>query len=169
MNKSEVLLEQDRLWSSHYWQTREVIRDASSNSSCLSVDLATLYKYVDEQGVNFGILTKDPQAGKNLGEALRIHIDIAIKIVTAAIKKQSITELYKEWEVNASNIATIYARYNRRIRYKKMNILMQEHLNSTLDEAVAIISNNCADSYEKGEIALDHVYKMSSYIMSKFI
>jgi hypothetical protein len=167
--KNKVLLDQDRLWSSHFWQTRAVVIDAATKSSCLKVDLDALYEYVDKQGVNFGLLTQNVKAGKKLAEALRIHIDIAVEIVTAAIQKKPIDELYKKWSVNAADVAAVYAKYNRRIKYKKMNKMMQAHLETTLAEAVAIISGNCTDSYEKGEAALDHVYMMSSYIMSKFM
>ena len=160
--------EMDSLWQSHYWYTRQVIRDAVSNSPCLNVDLDALYENQDDLGANFAKLTDNKKAGTKLTAALKEHITIAVNIVLAAIKGEDIKKLYAQWQVNASEIAEIYHHYNHCIKFKTMNKHMQEHLDTTLAEAVAIIEGNCAESYETGEVALAHVRVMAAYIASKF-
>jgi hypothetical protein len=165
---SELKLQEDRLWGTHYWNTREVIRDAVNSDQCLEVDLNSLYDNQIDIGTNFGELTKNKKAGRALSKALKIHIDIAVQIVLAAIKGESIENLYLKWQENASDIARVYHKYHHEIKYKKMNKMMQIHLETTLAEATAIIEKDCVKSYETGEIALNHIYMMSDYILSTF-
>jgi len=164
----DLKLQQYRLWNDHYWYTRQVIRDAVNRSNCLDVDLKALYENQINLGKNFANLTDNKKAGKKLAEELTIHITIAVEIVVAAINNQPIDELYKKWQENATDIAGVYHKYHNCIRFKKINRLMQEHLETTLAEAVAIIGGNCEASYEAGENAQEHALMMSDYINSKF-
>lgn len=164
----QLKINQARLWVDHYFLTREVIRDAASNSPCLEVDLGVLYTNQDELGANFARLTGNKHAGQQLAAILREHITIAVAIVVAAIQGQPIEQLYQKWKVNAVQISQIYHKYNRRIRFVTLNHHMQEHLATTLNEAVAIISGNCQESARTGAIALAHINSMANYINSKF-
>lgn len=165
---NELKLEQARLWEDHFWKTRIVVQAAASSNACLAADIKTLYANQDELGANFGQLTRNVNAGKELAKELREHIRIAIEIVVAAIAGKSIDALYKQWQKNATAIAAVYHKYNRRIRFETLNKLMQGHLETTLAEAVAIIGGNCEDSVKKGDVALHHVREMADYINSKF-
>jgi hypothetical protein len=160
----------DRLWSSHYWLTREVIVDAvaaaASENNCLTVNLDQLYNNQDELGANFARIVHCPKAGVKLAAALREHIRIAVLIVEAAIAGQPIDALYKLWQVNAEVIAGIYTKYGCTVNFRRMSELMQEHLKTTLNEAVAIIERDCALSASTGNIALKHIYMMSDYLMT---
>lgn len=163
----QLKINQARLWVSHYWSTREVIRDAVSNSPCLTIDLTGLYVNQDKLGLNFGKLTTK-RGGRKLANALRDHITIAVEIVVATIQGKPIDQLYKTWSLNATDIAEIYHKYNHQIQLGVINKLMQEHLKTTLDEAIAIISGDCQKSAATGTIALGHVNMMADYINSKF-
>jgi hypothetical protein len=167
-NRDLLKLQQDRLWNDHYWYTRQVIRDAVDKSKCLAVDLEALYENQINLGNNFAKLTGHKRAGKKLAKELTIHITIAVQIVTAAINGKPIDKLYIKWQKNATDIATVYNKYNECIRFKKINRLLQEHLETTLNEAVAIIGEDCEASYEAGEIAQEHALMMADYINSKF-
>lgn len=167
-NNDRLKLEQDRLWNDHYWYTRQVVRDAAAKDKCLDVDLKALYENQTNLGNNFAKLTHCKRAGKKLAEELTIHITIAVQIVTAAINNQPIDKLYLQWKKNATDIANVYHKYNECIRFKKINRLLQEHLETTLNEAVAIIRGDCKTSYETGEIAQEHALMMADYINSKF-
>ena len=169
MGKGKYLkLEQDRLWGDHYWQTREVIRDAASNSPCLNVDVKSLFKNQVYLGRNFYKLTRNKTAGKHLAKELTIHIEIALEIVTLAIKGKSIDKAYKRWQENGRDVAKVYHKYHPKIEFHEMNRHMQTHLSTTLAEAVAIIQGTCEESYIAGKVALEHIRTMSSYINSKF-
>lgn len=161
-------LQQDRLWSSHYWLTREVIRDAASKSPCLDADVAALMNNQKELGSNFAALTNNSKAGRELAKELTTHIEIAIEIVKMAIAGKNTDDLYKKWQANATQIAKIYNKYNRKIRLSKIDHMMQKHLSTTLAEAVAIIKGKCKDSQKLGYAALEHIQDMSDYINSKF-
>lgn len=163
-SQSHLKAQMRLLWSSHFWLTREVVTNAAGSSPCLGANLALLYENQVELGANFGALVHNAKAGKQLAAELKIHIDIAVQIVTAAIKGQSIDKLYKQWQKNASEIAAIYAKYGNGIRYEKINEMMQEHLATTLAEAVEIIKGNCQASAEAGEVALAHINHMSDYL-----
>lgn len=168
LSTRKLKLEQDRLWADHYYLTRQVIRDAVNKDPCLDVDLKALYQNQKDLGRNFGNLTGNKKTGDKLANALKYHIETAVEIVTAAIQGKSIDDLYKEWQQNATEIAQIYHRYNPSIDLKEMNRMMQEHLSTTLAEAVAIVKKDCAASQAKGKIALEHVRMMSSYINANF-
>lgn len=168
MKTSKLLKEMDRLWDYHYWQTRELIKDYVYNTKCFDADLEALMENQDNLGNNFSKLTHNKQAGVKLTKLLKEHINLAIQIVVAANSKMDITQLNKLWQQNASQIAHLYHNTWDRINEKKMNRHMQEHLTTTLDEASAIINKDCVQSYEKGEIALEHIHKMSDYIADKF-
>jgi hypothetical protein len=155
------------LWSSHYYLTREVIRDAATNSPCLNEDVKALLQNQQDLGDSFASLT-NKKAGKRLAKALTEHINIAIEIVTASIKKQPTDQLVANWQSNASDIAKIYNKYNSKIKYSKMNETMQVHLNTTLAEATAILKGQCAASQSAGQVALNHINMMSAYISSSF-
>lgn len=168
VHTNELKLEQARLWEDHFWKTRIVVQAAASSNACLAADIKTLYANQDELGTNFGQLTRNVNAGKELAKELREHIRIAIEIVVAALAKKPTDALYKQWQKNATAIAEVYHKYNRNIRFETVNKLMQEHLKTTLAEAVAIIGGNCEDSVKKGDVALHHVREMADYINSKF-
>lgn len=167
-NTDQLKLDQARLWVSHYWATREVIRDAVSNSPCLTVNLTGLYINQDDLGANFGKLTTR-NGGCKLANALRDHVTIAVQIVAASIRGDlQIRQLYQMWSENATEIAHIYHKYHPRIQLGIMDKLMQEHLKATLDEANAIISGDCQKSAAAGTIALHHVNMMADYINACF-
>ena len=168
MKTRELLKEQDRLWSTHYWYTREVIKDYVYNTGCFNTDLNALMENQDNLGNNFANLTGNKRAGPKLTALLKIHINIAVQIVVAASKGQDISVLNAQWMTNATNIAHVYHKYWDRISERKMNNSMQIHLTTTLAEAVAIINKNCEDSYVTGEKALEHINMMADYIGSKF-
>lgn len=141
---------------------------AASSNSCLTADVETLYANQDELGANFGRLTANEKAGRKLATVLREHIRIAIEIVTAAIAGQPTDTLYAEWQANAVAISRVYAKYDPNISFEKINALFQEHLASTLAEAVAIIQGKCKKSVVLGDAALAHIRVMADYLNSKF-
>lgn len=163
-----LLQQQDRYWNDHYYLTREVIRDAVNNSKCLSTDVNVLFTNQKNLGKNFGRLTRNRDAEEQLTKELTIHIEIALEIVKLAIQGKNIDEAYKRWMKNGKRIAYVYSKYHPRIKFDIMNQMMQEHLKTTLAEAVAIISKNCRESQEKGQAALHHIRMMSDYIISTF-
>lgn len=161
-------LQQDRLWGDHFWKTRIVVQSAVSESACLVYDIEALYENQDQIGANFGRLTANPKAGRKLAKELREHIRIAIEIVVAAIAGRSVDALYEQWQANGRAIAAVYHKYNHRIEFDRINELFQEHLATTLAEAVSIISGECEESITGGNVALEHIREMADYINSKF-
>lgn len=165
---NETQLEENLLWSDHYYLTREVIKDYVYNTGCLNDDLDYLMENQDNIGNNFSQLTGNKKAGKELTALLKEHISIAVQIVQAASAGKDTSVLYKQWQDNAIHIAHVYHQYNKKLNEKKMREMMLMHLSTTLDEATAIINKNCKDANEKGEVALNHIHMMSQYISSKF-
>lgn len=169
-SNSQVLKTQmDRYWNSHFWWTKIVITSAVKADPCLASNLEYLYENQSDIGGNFGRLVHSKKAAKELTAALKVHITIAVEIVVAAIAGDQplVEELYRKWQTNASEIARIYARWGSKISYKRMNKLMQEHLATTLAEAVAIIGGDCENANEKVEVALAHIWMMSDYLMRR--
>lgn len=168
MKTSKLLKQQDRLWSDHYWLTRQLIQSYVYNTNCFNTDLEVLMQNQVDLGDNFAKLTHNKKSGEKLTSLLKEHINIAVQIVVAASSNKDITELNKKWQQNASDIAKLYHNTWDRINEKKMNRHMQMHLSTTLDEAVAILEKNCVLSSEKGQIALNHIHKMVDYIGDSF-
>jgi hypothetical protein len=155
------------LWDDHYYLTREVMRDAATESKCLDADVEKLLENQKKLGDYFGVRTKNLQAAKELTNELTTHIKIALDLVNAAAKQKPTDEIYKKWQNNATTIAGVYAKYDRKIDFGIMNDHMQSHLITTLAEAQAILSGDCVASQKTGEIALEHIRKMSKYIDSR--
>lgn len=161
-------LEHVRLWNDHYYLTRQVIRDAVDSNAYLAIDTDMLYSNQDALGSNFSKLTHRNSANKKLSSLLRIHITIAIEIVKTMIVGKSTDELYEQWQQNGSKIAKTYHRYNRRISYNKMNVMIQTHLETTLAEIVTIVQKDCMASITTGTATLNSIRVMVDYINSKF-
>ena len=161
-------LEYDRLWSDHHWETREVIRDAVSNSPCFDVDKNALMENQEKLGRVFGKLTKNAKAGEELTKALKEHINIAIELVTAAKTGKATDPILSRWQQNADEISMIYRKNHKRIPLLPTKRMMQNHLETTLAEALAIVKGDCTESYEKGEIALDHIRMMAQFLNNAF-
>lgn len=162
-------VEHGMLWVDHFYLTRQVIRDAVAGSVCLGAELNELLKNQENIGNNFAEMTRHRDAGNVLTVLLKQHIQIAVEIVKAAIAGQSIDNLNAQWKNNGNEIAACYHKYNYHIPYEEMSKMMQDHLKTTLDEAVAIIQKNCDQSVVKGDIALAHLKHMAHYINSKFM
>ena len=163
-------LDEILLWDDHFYLTRQVVIAAVGESSCLGVDVEALNHNQERIGQNFARLTCNKKAGKQLTEKLLEHIEIAIQIVLSAIAGDLIRVIqqYELWIINAKEIAAIYAKYNHCIKYRIIEEMMLEHLETTFAEAVAIIFGDCEQSTERGNIALAHVREMAIYIASKF-
>ena len=167
----ELKISHGSLWSSHFYLTRAVIVAAVNKLESLSVDVEVLNNNQKDLGMCFSQLVKEENysIGNSLEIALREHIKIAIEIVSNAIAKKDIAQKIEEWKKNGTDIAKIYSFYtNNRINLEKMNNMMQMHLTTTLEEAVAIISGKSKESVKKGNIALEHVISMAEYINSGF-
>jgi len=156
------------LWNDHYYLTRQVIVAAVYGTGCLGPNLDALYANQSALGANFGELTSCKKAGVELAELLTVHIDIAVMIVTAAIKGDPTDALYASWVANGEEIAETYNKYNKCIKLSCIRDDMLMHLETTLQEALDIIGNDCAASEVSGAIALEHVQSMALYIASAF-
>jgi len=113
-SRSNLLLEQDRLWSDHFWYTRQVVVSAVNKNPCLNKDIEELLSNQDDLGKNFAAQVNNHSAGVKLATVLREHINIAIKIVTTAIAGGDIDQLYKMWQNNARDVSKVYSKFNRR-------------------------------------------------------
>lgn len=164
VKREDIKLMNDRLWADHFWYTEIVILDAISNSPCLGVHLEALMENQDNLGDLFAKVTGNRRAGEELTSALKEHINIAVELVQAAIAKKDTKEIYKRWQQNADVVSEIYHKYNRRIPLLSMKRMMQQHLETTLAEAVGYISGDCTAGYEAGEKALDHVRMMAQFL-----
>lgn len=156
------------LWSDHYYLTRQVIVAAVHQLSCLQQNLNSLYDNQRALGVNFTELTCCKKAGTELTAELIVHINIAVQIVTAAINNQPTDVLYASWLQNANRIAAIYHRHNRCIKLVEITHHMIMHLETTLQEAVAVIQKDCEASETAGATALTQIQEMALYIARAF-
>lgn len=166
-DRHQLILDQNLLWSSHFYLTRQLLF-AVVNNSCVTNFEDQLLANQDLIGANFGALVDRKSAAKALSTLLREHIRIAVEIVGAASKGESINKLYEEWKLNAAEIGRCYHKYHQQIKERKIIKMMETHLKTTLDEATAILGGDCAKSVVTGDIALAHVKMMAEYIGSTF-
>src|SRR5438270_10317496 len=152
-----------RLWSDHVAYTRMFIVSAANGSPDKDATTARLLR----NQVDIGNAIKPfygNNAGNRLTQLLTDHILIAASIVTAG-KANDMARLTSErgrWFANADEIAHFLANANpRNWPYPTVRQMMNDHLNITLDEAVAELHGDYPTSVSKYDQAQSEILMMA--------
>ena len=159
-----------KLWEDHITWTRQFIVSAGTQSDNLADIGPTVDRLLANQA-DIGNAIKPyygDAAGDALTELLREHILTAADLVAAAKAgdDDAVTETSAKWYANGDEIATFLSEANpRNWGLDDMKAMMREHLDLTLEEAVARLQGRFADdivAYDKVHVAILHMADMLS-------
>lgn len=161
----DVALMMQKLWLDHYYYTRMAIIEYVSGYPGATETINRLYRNQQNIGSYVGTFA-GAETGNELTALLTEHIDIALQIVKAASTGADITSMRSNWNRNAYQIAALIHKVLPSSSLDTLEQSLIKHLDTTIDEATAIINKNYGDSIVKGDIAEDHIIAMSNYISS---
>ena len=110
--------------------------------------------------------------GNQLTELLREHILIAAEILTAAKAgdDDAVGDAVGRWYENGDEIADFLSRLNRRNWPRdEMRMMMADHLDTTLAEAVSRLTGNYAQDIADYEVAQHHIMMMADTLSNGII
>ena len=145
-----------KLWEDHITWTRLVIIGVFEDSPGLNSSVQRLL----QNQVDIGDAVKpfyDDEAGDQLTALLTDHILIAAEILQAAKSGNTaaLEDAIKRWYTNADDIAVFLNAANpSQWPLEEMKAMMREHLDLTLEEAVAYLQGD----YEASVAAYDEVH-----------
>ena len=166
----ELKITMNKLWEDHITWTRNVIL-------CLvdgvpGADQAV--KRLMQNQVDIGNSVKPyygDDAGNKLTELLKAHIAISADVVkyAKAGNKIALDSANKKWYANADEISAFLSKANPNWALADMQMMMNDHLKLTTDEAVQRIKKN----YDADVVAYDKVHeeilKMSAMLAEGII
>lgn len=163
-----------KLWEDHVTWTRLVIVSLSNDLPDSGPTVQRLLQNQDDIGDAIRPFYGDA-AGEQLSALLRDHILIAAEILQAAKSNDQATldDAIARWYANADDIALFLNRANpKHWPLDEMKAMMREHLDLTLQEAVAYLQGDHAASiaaYDRIHLqALDMADMLSNGIVRQF-
>lgn len=161
-SKKEALNRMLILWLDHFYLTRHFVIETAANHPGANATLQRLLKNQVDLGNNWSDLGYN---GDRYTELLTEHIQQAGGIVGAALKGQPITDLKAQWDQNGKDIADFLSCSVKRLDRKHTRWHMQEHLDTTLAEAVSILNKDYAGSVTAGDKAEEVVIHMAESLV----
>jgi hypothetical protein len=165
-----------KLWEDHITWTRMVIVGTLADPEGFLPDLEASTQRLLQNQDDIGDAIKPfygDAAGEQLSALLREHIVIAAQILQAAKSGQPLDGLIASWYANADDIAEFLNAANpKNWPLEEMRAMMRQHLDLTLQEAVAYLEGDYAASiafYDQvHDQALDMADMLSEGIIKQF-
>jgi hypothetical protein len=127
-----------KLWMEHVMWSRSYIMSALYGCGDKSITLERLMQNQDSLGFSVGVFYGG-NAGKQLTELLKTHINITVDIVNSVMTGDQITydTHAAYWKTNADKIAKLLSFVNKTINYNKIQQMLYSHLELTTQEILA--------------------------------
>lgn len=151
-----------KLWAEHMWYTREYL-------------IRVVYKLPDASDVATRLLQNQsdlanavnsiyPGTYNTVYVLLKDHILIAVQLVNAVIAGDASVDQVKQlWFQNGEQIADALASLNKKYKKEKLHIMLKVHLETTVDELVALVARKSGViEYDK---AFAHMMMFSAYLL----
>ena len=166
----ELKIAMNKLWEDHVTWTRNVIL-------CLvdgvpGADQAV--KRLMQNQVDIGNAVKPyygEEAGNKLTELLKAHIAISADVVKSAKagNKTALDSANKKWYANADEISAFLSKANPNWALADMQMMMNDHLKLTTDEAVQRIKKDYVADILAYDKVHDEILKMSAMLADGII
>jgi len=170
-NKSHDLkIAMNKLWEDHITWTRNVIL-------CLVDGLPgadQAVKRLMQNQVDIGNAVKPyygEDAGNKLTELLKAHIAISADVVKSAKagNKIALVSANKKWYANADEISAFLSKANSNWALADMQLMMNDHLKLTTDEAVQRIKKDYDADIKAYDKVHEEILKMSAMLANGII
>jgi hypothetical protein len=155
-----------KLWEDHITWTRLFIVSATADLPDLQATTDRLLQNQADLGDAIKPYYGD-DAGAQLTELLRVHILTAADLLNAAKAGDDVklTEAQDTWYTNADDIAAFLAEANPKYwGLEDMKSMMREHLDLTLEEAVAHLQGRYTDDVAAYDKVHDAILEMSDML-----
>jgi hypothetical protein len=159
------------LWEDHAMYTRNVILNIIDDLPGLNEGVARLLKNQDDIGNAIKPVFGDA-AGAKLTELLREHIVIAADLLKAAKvnNQDDFKKANEKWYKNADDISAFLSSANpKNWPMKDMQMMMQDHLNLTTQEAVARLKKDYKADIEAYDRTRAELLQMSDMLATGII
>ena len=170
-NKShELKVAMNKLWEDHVTWTRNVILCLVDGVPGTDKAIARLM----QNQVDIGNAIKPyygDAAGNALTELLKAHIAISADVVNAAKagNEAALDIANKKWYANADEISTFLNKANENWPLADMQMMMNDHLKLTTDEAVQRIKKDYDADVKAYDKVHDEILKMSAMLSEGII
>lgn len=170
-NKSHDLkIGMNKLWEDHVIWTRNVIL-------CLVDGLPgadQAVKRLMQNQVDIGNAVKPyygDEGGNKLTELLKMHIAISADVVKSAKagNKTALDSASKKWQANADDISAFLSKANPNWPIAEMQMMMNDHLKLTTDEAVQRIKKDYDADIAAYDKVHEEILKMSAMLADGII
>ena len=170
-NKSHDLkIGMNKLWEDHVMWTRNVIL-------CLVDGLPgadQAVKRLMQNQVDIGNAVKPyygDEGGNKLTELLKMHIAISADVVKSAKagNKTALDSAGKKWQANADDISAFLSKANPNWPIAEMQMMMNDHLKLTTDEAVQRIKKDYDADIAAYDKVHEEILKMSAMLADGII
>ena len=170
-NKSHDLkIGMNKLWEDHVMWTRNVIL-------CLVDGLPgadQAVKRLMQNQVDIGNAVKPyygDEGGNKLTELLKMHIAISADVVKSAKagNKTALDSASKKWQANADDISAFLSKANPNWPIAEMQMMMNDHLKLTTDEAVQRIKKDYDADIAAYDKVHEEILKMSAMLADGII
>ena len=150
------------LWADHVIWTREYIVAAAANDPSASAAATRLMKNQEDIGQAI-VPFYGSEAGTNLTDLLKQHINIAVDLVAAAKAgdQTKLTDADKRWHDNAGEIATFLSGANPNWPKDALQQMLNEHLSLTMEEAKARLEKRWQDDATAFDKIFDQAMHMA--------
>jgi hypothetical protein len=158
------------LWEDHVAWTRNVIFCLIDELPGKDQAIARLLKNQDDIG-NAVKPFYGEAAGNALAILLRYHINLAAELIIAAKeeKEEAYCILHERFHVNGRDIAKFLSDANSNLKLNKVQIMMCEHLELTVDEINARLCKDYNEDIEVSQRVHDEIRLMSDMIADGII
>lgn len=162
-----------KLWEDHITWTRMVIIGIGDNLAGTAVYEARLLQNYED--MEDALKPYYGDRAEDLGDLIQDHLLIAVQILTAAKANDTnaVNDAVTRWYQNAQDIARFMSTLNPKFwKRKDAEKMWRDHLDATLAEALAHLSNNAiadVEAYDKvHDLALDMADFFSTGVISQF-
>ena len=161
LNAEQLRAAMRKLWADHVIWTREYIANAIEADGSAEAAAARLMRNQDDIG-NALVPYYGKEAGTKLTGLLKQHITIAVELTSAAIAKDNakFADADKRWAVNAGDIATFLSGANPYWKKDDLQMMLNEHLTLTKQEATAHMEKNWTKDVE----TFDRIFEQSMHM-----
>lgn len=155
-----------KLWEDHVAWTRMFIVSAANDLSNRDATTTRLMQNQDDIGNAIRPIYGDA-AGSKLTALLKSHIRIASDVISAVKGRDSsdLTNEKQRWYDNADDIADFLSNANQRNwSQSEMRQMMRDHVDMTLEEAVAEVNGDYRTSVRKYDQVRSQILKMADML-----